>query len=78
MDHIIRYSAADLRITIVSSIAAAAVLATIINYSTSSVLTTKNRLRGKVCMPSDGYFDTFCYLIELCVASEELTAVEGP
>ena len=78
MDHIIRHSAADLRITIISSIAAAVALATIINYSISSDLTTKDRLREKVCVPSDGYPDTLCYLIEVCVASEELTAVEGP
>ena len=78
MDHITRHSAADLRITIISSIAAAVALATMLNYSISSVITARNRLRGKVCVPSDGYPDMLCYLIELCVASEELTVVEGP
>ena len=60
----ITHSAADLRITIISFIAAAAVQVTIINYSISSVFTAKNRLREKVCVPSDGS-DTLCYLIEL-------------
>ena len=77
MDHITRHSAADLRITIISSIAAAVALATIINYSISSVFTAKNRLREKVYVPSDGYYDTLCYLIEWCITAEELTTVKG-
>ena len=73
----ITHSAADLRITIISFIAAAAVQVTIINYSISSVFTAKNRLREKVYVPSDGYYDTLCYLIEWCITAEELTTVKG-